>query len=125
MERVLSALVVDSNETMRKILVAALGKEGFDTAELDHVIGGFERLSTQPPLDLLVVDCMAPAAGGTAWLAEARRLAPPTTRILMVSGETRKARIAAALDAGADEYLMKPFPQEALHEKLVIMGLAE
>jgi two-component system chemotaxis response regulator CheY len=45
-------------------------------------------------------------------------------RILMVSSETSPQQVAEALQAGADEYLMKPFTAEGLHAKLDMLGLA-
>jgi len=41
-----------------------------------------------------------------------------------VTTEAENDFILRALDAGADEYLMKPFDEEALSEKLVMLGLA-
>ena len=46
-------------------------------------------------------------------------------RVLMVTTEAENDFILRALDAGADEYLMKPFDQEALNEKLAMLGLVE
>jgi two-component system, chemotaxis family, chemotaxis protein CheY len=43
----------------------------------------------------------------------------------MVTTEAENDFILRALEAGADEYLMKPFDDEALGEKLVMLGLAE
>ena len=43
----------------------------------------------------------------------------------MVTTEAENDFILRALDAGADEYLMKPFDQEGLTEKLALMGMAE
>ena len=47
------------------------------------------------------------------------------TRVLMVTTEADNDFILRALDAGADEYLMKPFDQDALNEKLAMLGLVE
>jgi two-component system chemotaxis response regulator CheY len=46
-------------------------------------------------------------------------------KVMMVTTEAENAYILRALDAGADEYLMKPFDDEALTEKLAMLGLAE
>jgi two-component system chemotaxis response regulator CheY len=43
----------------------------------------------------------------------------------MVTTEAENEFIIRALDSGADEYLMKPFDEEALTEKLTMLGLAE
>jgi two-component system chemotaxis response regulator CheY len=44
---------------------------------------------------------------------------------MMVTTEAENDFIVRALDAGADEYMMKPFDEEALNEKLAMIGLAE
>ncbi|MBL8716139.1 MAG: response regulator [Myxococcales bacterium] len=44
------------------------------------------------------------------------------TRVMMVTTENEMEQIGRALEAGADEYLMKPFDQEAMRDKLVLLG---
>jgi two-component system chemotaxis response regulator CheY len=44
-------------------------------------------------------------------------------QIMMVTTESSLEQVQKALAAGANEYLMKPFTKEHLHEKLMIMGL--
>ncbi len=46
-------------------------------------------------------------------------------KVMMVTTEAENDYIVRALDAGADEYLMKPFDDEALSEKLAMLGLEE
>ena len=46
-------------------------------------------------------------------------------KVMMVTTEAENEFIVRALDSGADEYLMKPFDQVALIEKLIMLGLAE
>jgi two-component system chemotaxis response regulator CheY len=46
-------------------------------------------------------------------------------KVMMVTTEAENEFIIRALDAGADEYLMKPFDDEALSEKLAMLGLVE
>jgi len=45
-------------------------------------------------------------------------------RLMMVTTETEMAQVVKALEAGADEYVMKPFTKEMIVEKLTIMGLS-
>jgi len=46
-------------------------------------------------------------------------------RLLMVTTETEIEQIVCALEAGADEYLMKPFSQDTLKTKLQLLGMLE
>ena len=45
-------------------------------------------------------------------------------RLMMVTTETEMSQVVKALEAGADEYVMKPFTKEMIVEKLTIMGLS-
>jgi len=58
---------------------------------------------------------------------EAVRSAPysSTTRLVMVTTETELSQVVRALEAGADEYVMKPFTKDAIHEKLLLLGFGD
>ncbi len=45
-------------------------------------------------------------------------------QIVMVTSENEMANVSQALEAGANEYLMKPFTKEALEEKIALLGLS-
>jgi two-component system chemotaxis response regulator CheY len=67
-----------------------------------------------------------PVMGGLE-MVQAVRTRPDfnAMKILMVTTEADNEHIAAALEAGADEYLMKPFDAAGLNMKLQMMGLVE
>jgi two-component system chemotaxis response regulator CheY len=46
-------------------------------------------------------------------------------RNMMVTTETEASQVQKALDAGANEYVMKPFTEAVLREKLMLLGLAQ
>jgi len=66
-----------------------------------------------------------PVMNGFEMLTQMRAEGFNETRVLMVTTEADNDFILRALDAGADEYLMKPFDQDALNEKLAMLGLVE
>lgn len=45
-------------------------------------------------------------------------------RLMMVTTETEMSQVVKALEAGANEYVMKPFTKEMIQEKLTLMGIA-
>jgi two-component system, chemotaxis family, chemotaxis protein CheY len=53
------------------------------------------------------------------------RRAYDAVRILMVTAESHAARVSEALDAGADEYLMKPFDKDVLVTKLQLLDVLQ
>ena len=86
---------------------------------------GLQRLREGALPDLAVVDWNMPVMNGIEFVSAVRRLpALDALRVLMVTSETEVERVAGALHAGANEYLMKPFTAEALAEKLALLGLA-
>jgi two-component system chemotaxis response regulator CheY len=62
---------------------------------------------------------------GLEMLKKMRAQGYADVKVLMVTTEAENDFIIRALDAGADEYLMKPFDDEALTEKLAMLGLVE
>jgi len=66
-----------------------------------------------------------PVMNGLEMLKRLRTEGFDNLRVLMVTTEAENDFILRALDAGADEYLMKPFDDEALSEKLAMLGLVE
>lgn len=123
------AIVVDDSRAMRRLLKmvlrevgvevvaeAANGKEGLDAVlDLGHELP-----------DLMLLDWNMPLMDGFELLQIMRRspqFAP--MRIMMVTTENEAPQILRALDAGADEYLIKPFTRAALKAKLELLGQAE
>ena len=85
-----------------------------------------EQLAHHEPLDLMLLDWNMPVMNGYDLLCEVRKQAKwKDMRVMLVTTETEASQILRALDAGADEYLIKPFVKEALRDKLNVMGLLE
>jgi two-component system chemotaxis response regulator CheY len=84
-----------------------------------------ERLYAGPPFDLALVDWNMPVMNGLEMLQQLRAQGMADVKVMMVTTEAENDFILRALDAGADEYLMKPFDDEALTEKLAMLGLVE
>lgn len=118
------ALIVDDSSTIRTILSSQLEQLGFECVGAGS---GEEALSVlrQGYLPSLVVaDWNMPIMSGLELVAAIRSDASLNDiKILMVTSQSSLDQIAAALDAGADEYLFKPFDEDMLRQKLEIMGL--
>lgn len=116
------ALVVDDSRAMRAILARILAELGYEVREAGTVAEAEGRLEGLGAGDLVLVDRNLPGANGIALLrAVGARSAGARPDLLMVTTETDPERIAEALAAGADEYLMKPFTREAVAEKLALL----
>jgi two-component system chemotaxis response regulator CheY len=119
------ALIVDDSRAMRTILKGILKGLGFETFEAGHGKEGLDRLAEVGATDLALVDWNMPEMNGLEFVQAVRaQLAYEGTRLVMVTTETDMGRVSAALEAGANEFLMKPFTKEGMLDKLTLLGLA-
>jgi len=119
------ALVIDDSKAMRLILSRALKQSGFEVAEAIHGKDGLEKLGAAGPFDVALVDWNMPEMNGLEFVQAVRASAGYAgMKLMMVTTEAEIARIETALAAGADEYVMKPFTNDMIKDKLSMLGLA-
>jgi len=116
------ALVVDDSRAMRMILSKILSGLGIGVSEAQNGDEALHALADKP--DLVLVDWNMPVMSGLDFVLAARGsdYSYPG-RIMLVTAETEVDHVVRALEAGADEYLMKPFDTEAVVEKLRLLDL--
>ncbi len=121
------ALIIDDSGTARAQLRKALEPlEGWTLDDADSGPAALARLAAGDRYDVLFVDYYMPEMDGLALIAAVRRdPAQNDVRLMMVTSETELTQVARSLDAGADEYLMKPFTPEMVAEKLQLLGLVK
>ncbi len=119
------ALIVDDSRFVRGYLRGLLEGKGIACAEAADGEAGIERLKTDAPFDLALVDWNMPVMNGLEMLKKLRAEGFSSMKVMMVTTEGGNEFILRSLEAGADEFLMKPFDEEALREKLVMLGLEE
>lgn len=118
------ALIVDDSRAVRSVIGRSVRELGFTLLEAGNGREALQRLATEGPVDLALVDWNMPEMSGYEFVCAVRaNAACNAMRIIMVTSESELQRVATALDAGADEYLMKPFTVEALRDKLVLTGV--
>jgi len=118
------ALVVDDSRAMRAILRKIMTAASFDVIEAAHGREALAKLESEGMADVALVDWNLPEMSGVE-LVEAIRARPDYApmRLIMVTTEVEREQMARALDAGADEYVMKPFTTETILDKLAMVGL--
>lgn len=119
------ALIVDDSRFVRDFLRSLLEKREFECEEAADGRAGLERLHEGREFDVALVDWNMPEMNGLEMLRQLRAGGYGDMKVMMVTTEAENDYILRALDAGADEYLMKPFDGEALDEKLAMLGLVE
>ena len=110
-----SVLVVEDDPTIRALLAMALSGAGYaDVREAARGDEGLAEAKRRAP-DLVLLDVMLPGLDGFAF-ARAVRAAPAlaATRIIMITARTQPEDIVRGLEAGADDYVVKPFDRKIL-----------
>jgi two-component system response regulator MprA len=110
------ALVVDDDPELRAALTRALRLDGYDVTAVSNGLKALEAMPEAAP-DVLVLDLMMPYVGG---LEVCRRLRAKGDRtpILVLTARDEVGDRVAGLDAGADDYLVKPFALDELRARL-------
>ena len=119
----MQALVIDDSRAVRMIIGNTLREQSFN--DLDAVDGqnGLERLQDKPEISLVLVDWNMPVMGRLEFIRGAARagLGCRAAR----HGDNRNGKRTGAMDAGANEHVMKPFTPEVLVAKLSLLGAFE
>lgn len=119
------ALIVDDSRFVRGLLRGMLGERGIECEEAADGKAGIDLLNSGCSFNLALIDWNMPGMDGLEMLTKIRAQGFAELKVMMVTTEAESEFIVRALNAGADEYLMKPFDEEALTEKLAMMGLKE
>ncbi len=99
-------LIVEDDDRVRAALRLALEDEGYDVAESPSAEDALTEVHRRPP-DLMLVDLMLGGMDGFGCIREVRR--SHSVPIIVLSARTDSHDIVAALEAGADDYVSKPF----------------
>jgi two-component system response regulator MprA len=110
-------LVVDDERAVRESLRRALELEGYDVELAEDGQQALDRVAAAPEPDALILDVLMPVLDG---LEACRRLRRAGSRlpVLMLTAKAEVGDRVAGLDAGADDYLTKPFALEELLARL-------
>jgi two-component system chemotaxis response regulator CheY len=113
----MQALIVDDSRVLRRLLADMLRSIGFDVIEAANGSEGLDQLQKGQTPDVALVDWNMPVMNGLEFVqavrADNRYQQLP---IMMVTSETEVDRMAAALEAGATDYVMKTFGKEVIAE---------
>jgi CheY-like chemotaxis protein len=110
-------LVADDEPALLKVLKLRLEIEGFEVALAEDGAAALQRIRQRRP-DLVVLDMMMPEMNGLEVVHELKRdEALRDLPVIILSARRLDREVTAALDAGADRYVAKPFDtQELLRE---------
>jgi two-component system, chemotaxis family, chemotaxis protein CheY len=122
----MQALVVDDSRVMRTILTRFLVTMDFTVVQASDGAEALQLLEDGARPDVALVDWNMPVMDGLTFIKRCR--ANPDYRdvlLMMVTTESEQSQIVRALAAGAHEYVIKPFTEDDIAQKLELLGLTK
>jgi two-component system chemotaxis response regulator CheY len=118
-----TCLVVDDSKVIRKVARHILETLNFNVEEAEDGRQALSRVEANMP-DVVLLDWNMPVMSGMEFLQSLRAADfAVQPKVVFCTTENDSAHIRAAIEAGADEYVMKPFDRETLESKLQIVGV--
>lgn len=118
-----TCLVVDDSRVIRKVACRILKDLSFVAQEAENGAEALMACRRQMP-DAILLDWQMPQLSGIDFLKALRSETSGNYPVVVFcTTENDPAHIAEAIEAGADEYIMKPYDREALEAKLAAVGL--
>ncbi|HAU8263779.1 TPA: two-component system response regulator KdpE [Kluyvera intermedia] len=111
----INVLIVEDEQAIRRFLRAALEAEGLRAWEAETLQRGLIEAATRKP-DLVILDLGLPDGDGIDFIRDLRQWSQ--IPVIVLSARTEESDKIAALDAGADDYLSKPFGIGELQARL-------
>ncbi len=115
----MKVLIADDDDVLRHILEASLSKWGYEVVTAKNGIEAWRILQSSDAPQLVILDWIMPGMDGVAVCREIRQLEDaPYIYVLLLTSKHRKEDVIAGLEAGADDYISKPFDPQELKVRL-------
>lgn len=116
-------LIVDDSRVVRAVARRILEELKFEVGEAENGQVALDRCAADMP-DLVMLDLNMPVLDGISFLRELRaRPNGDHPKVVFCTADSNLPSIEKAIEAGADEYIMKPFDQEIVRSKLIEAGI--
>ncbi|PIE36407.1 MAG: hypothetical protein CSA54_04590, partial [Gammaproteobacteria bacterium] len=111
-------IAIEDEESIREMLDNALSRHGYTVHGVGSSIDARTALAERK-YDLAIIDWMLPGGSGLELVRELRKHElHQTMPIIMLTAKTSEHDITQGLDAGADDYVTKPFSPRELHSRI-------
>jgi two-component system, chemotaxis family, chemotaxis protein CheY len=118
------ALIIDDSRVARAVIRGVLREMGIEASEAGDGREGLNALEILPAVDLILVDWNMPVMDGLEFITAVRAQREyDGVKIVMVTTETESEQVSRAMNAGANEYVMKPFTKDVLVAKLSMLDI--
>jgi two-component system, chemotaxis family, chemotaxis protein CheY len=116
-------LVVDDSRVVRKVARRIAEDLGFSCEEAEDGQKAYEYCAKQMP-DAILLDWNMPVMSGIEFLEKLRQMpGGGAPKVVFCTTENDMAHITRAMNAGANEYIMKPFDSDIIQSKFIQIGL--
>jgi two-component system, chemotaxis family, chemotaxis protein CheY len=117
-------LVIDDSRTVRMVISNLLREVGCEILEAGDGLEALERLEAVGHVDLMLADWNMPRMTGLEFVRAVRKLpVHNATKIVMVTTESYAEAVKAALAAGANGFIAKPFRRDTMIARLAEFGI--
>ena len=118
-------LIVDDSRATRVVLRTLMTEFGFDVTEAPDGTAALQTIGAKNPFKLLIVDWQMPGMTGVDFVRQFRAKYPEAASVPIIMNTIMEDAdsIAQALEAGATDYVMKPFSRDVFASKLQVLGI--
>ena len=113
-------LIAEDDPVSRYVLEAMLNNWGYELVVTSNGTEALEALLKDDAPQLAVMDWMMPGMDGVEVCRAARKLRDKTLYIILLTAKAEKLNVVEGLDAGADDYVVKPFAREELRARVAV-----
>ena len=118
-------LIVDDSKVVRKLARRILEPFGFEMREAEHGQDALDQCKELMP-DFILLDWYMPVMSGIEFIRALRATDEgQSPKVVFCTTENDYNKILEAISSGADEYVMKPFDEAIIKEKLIQVGLID
>ena len=110
-----TAVIIEDDDDIRQLLVSVLTDAGLHVIAMNNGLDGIEAVRTHAPV-LTTLDVSMPGIDGLETARRIREFSP--THLVIISAATQDSDARRGLEAGADEYLTKPFRPRELRARI-------
>ena len=114
-------LIAEDDPISRRLLQATLARWGYDVVMTRDGVEAWEALQAVQAPSLAILDWMMPGMDGVEVCHRVRAMSSPMpTYIILLTGKGRREDVVMGLQAGADDYVVKPFDREELRARVQV-----
>jgi DNA-binding response OmpR family regulator len=114
----MKVLLADDDPIIRQVLSNLLTKWGYEPIATTNGAEALEALNNDPSLQISLFDWMMPELSGLDLTRKIREMNITPFHIIMITARDGKESLLEALEAGADDFVQKPFDREILHARI-------